>query len=83
MDNITHAFKLAKTHYNDAPVWNLNFVRWSKTYLVRHPVDYLAHSLRLGRMLDSSPVISILEGECVPTLGFMLENSKEIWRRKS
>jgi hypothetical protein len=81
MDNITHAFKVAKAHYNDSPVRNLNFVRWSKVYQPIGRVDYLAHSLRLGRFLDSSPVIAILEDECVPTLDFMLENSKEVWRR--
>jgi|WetSurMetagenome_2_1015567.scaffolds.fasta_scaffold519405_2 hypothetical protein len=82
MDNITHAFKVAKAHYNDSPVWNLWSLRWSKQYHFLAHIDYLAHSIRLGRMLDSSPVIAILEDERIPTLDFMLENSKEVWRRK-
>jgi hypothetical protein len=81
MDNITHAFKIAKAHFNDAPVWNLRDLRLSKVYQPIGRVDYLAHSIRLGKMLDSSPVVSIIEGEPIPSLELMLEKSKEVWRR--
>jgi hypothetical protein len=79
MDEITKALKLARAHYNDSTV-DIFSLNHSRVYHLDNYVDAAAHSLRIGRRVDSHRAM----GDFEHSRGDMtfIKSAEIIWKKR-
>ena len=80
MDEITRAFKIARAHFDNTPVWSDLYLLYSKEYQPYHFADDVAWFLRFARKWDSQPVIRWNSSALWKDI---LEHSVVVWKKKT